>query len=170
MPLVIGVMLWNASLLDTAVAAVMNANFINIKVDREERPDVDQIYMNAIQLMKGRGGWPLNVIALPDGRPVWAETYVPKDEWKRALSQIQTLYEDSPERLVDYAARLEAGIKSLDLVEINRNEVDFSAMKTDSIVAAWSNRFDDKDGGIAQAPKFMMPNNWEFLPHPFKTE
>ena len=148
---------------DTAVAAVMNANFINIKVDREERPDVDQIYMNAIQLMKGRGGWPLNVIALPDGRPVWAETYVPKDEWKRALSQIQTLYEDSPERLVDYAARLEAGIKSLDLVEINRNEVDFSALKTDSIVAAWSNRFDDKDGGIAQAPKFMMPNNYHFL-------
>jgi len=54
---------------DTLVAQVMNKNFINIKVDREERPDVDQVYMNAVQLMTGSGGWPLNVIALPDGRP-----------------------------------------------------------------------------------------------------
>lgn len=55
---------------DSIVAQVMNDNFTNIKVDREERPDVDQVYMNAVQLMTGRGGWPLNVIALPDGRPV----------------------------------------------------------------------------------------------------
>lgn len=148
---------------DTAVAAVMNANFVNIKVDREERPDVDQVYMNAIQLMKGRGGWPLNVIALPDGRPIWAETYVPKDEWKRALQQIQDLYEDSPEKLVDYAARLEAGIRSLNLVQINRDEIDFSTLKTDSIVDSWAEKFDLKDGGLAQAPKFMMPNNYHFL-------
>ncbi|MDX1278678.1 thioredoxin domain-containing protein [Oceanihabitans sediminis] len=56
---------------DVEVAQVMNSNYINIKVDREERPNIDQVYMNAIQLMTGQGGWPLNVVALPDGRPVW---------------------------------------------------------------------------------------------------
>ena len=60
------------------VAAVMNKYFINIKVDREERPDVDQVYMNAIQLITGRGGWPLNCVALPDGRPIWGGTIFPK--------------------------------------------------------------------------------------------
>ena len=64
---------------DSAVASLMNKKFINIKVDREERPDVDNVYMNAVQLMTGRGGWPLNVITLPDGRPVWGGTYFPKE-------------------------------------------------------------------------------------------
>ena len=64
---------------DEAVAQLMNENFINIKIDREERPDVDQIYMDAIQMMTGNGGWPLNIVALPDGRPFWGATYVPKD-------------------------------------------------------------------------------------------
>ena len=65
---------------DSLVAQTMNKNFINIKVDREERPDVDQVYMNAVQLMTGSGGWPLNVVALPDGRPVWGGTYFKKDQ------------------------------------------------------------------------------------------
>ena len=59
---------------DEAVAQLMNDNFINIKIDREERPDVDQIYMDAIQMMTGNGGWPLNIVALPDGRPFWGAT------------------------------------------------------------------------------------------------
>ncbi len=64
---------------DSTVAALMNKNFINVKVDREERPDVDQVYMNAVQLLTGSGGWPLNCVALPDGRPIWGGTYFPKD-------------------------------------------------------------------------------------------
>jgi len=70
---------------DEAVAALMNEHFINIKVDREERPDVDQVYMNAIQVMTGAGGWPMNIVALPDGRPVWGGTYFRKEQWKDAL-------------------------------------------------------------------------------------
>ena len=61
---------------DIEVAQMMNDNFINIKIDREERPDVDQIYMDAIQMMSGNGGWPLNIVALPDGRPFWGATYL----------------------------------------------------------------------------------------------
>ena len=63
---------------DEEVAKVMNQDFINIKVDREERPDIDQVYMNALQVMTGSGGWPMNIVALPDGRPVWGGTYLPK--------------------------------------------------------------------------------------------
>src|SRR6056297_565086 len=70
---------------DEAVAQIMNQHFINIKVDREERPDVDQVYMNAIQVMTGAGGWPMNIVALPDGRPVWGGTYFRKEQWKDAL-------------------------------------------------------------------------------------
>ena len=77
---------------DTLVAKVMNEHFINVKVDREERPDIDQVYMNAIQLMTGSGGWPMNVIALPDGRPFWGGTYFRKNQWIDALTQITKLY------------------------------------------------------------------------------
>ena len=68
-----------------SIAKIMNANFINIKVDREERPDVDKVYMNAVQLMTGGGGWPLNCIALPDGRPIYGGTYFTKDQWSKVL-------------------------------------------------------------------------------------
>ena len=71
----------NESFESEEVAKIMNDNFINIKVDREERPDVDQVYMNAVQLITGSGGWPLNCIALPDGRPIWGGTYFSKDNW-----------------------------------------------------------------------------------------
>jgi uncharacterized protein YyaL (SSP411 family) len=104
---------------DSLVAQVMNKNFINIKVDREERPDVDQVYMNAVQLMTGSGGWPLNAIALPDGRPFWGATYLPKEQWTSVLNQIADIYKDSPDKLYKQADNVEQGIKSLDLVSLN---------------------------------------------------
>ena len=70
---------------DSAVAKIMNENFICIKVDREERPDIDQIYMTAVQLMQQRGGWPLNCIALPNGKPFWGGTYFRKEDWKKQI-------------------------------------------------------------------------------------
>ena len=82
----------NESFESEEVAKIMNDNFINIKVDREERPDVDQVYMNAVQLITGSGGWPLNCIALPDGRPIWGGTYFGKDNWTNALIQISDLF------------------------------------------------------------------------------
>ncbi|MDX1472080.1 MAG: thioredoxin domain-containing protein, partial [Flavobacteriaceae bacterium] len=105
---------------DDSIADIMNEKFINIKVDREERPDIDQIYMDAIQLMTGRGGWPLNIIALPDGRPVYAGTYHPKSEWKSVLLQMSELYETKPKKLRDYAQKLTQGIHNYNLVEVNK--------------------------------------------------
>jgi uncharacterized protein YyaL (SSP411 family) len=148
---------------DEAVAQVMNSNFISIKVDREERPDIDQVYMNAVQLMTGQGGWPLNVIALPDGRPVWGGTYFKKEQWINALNQISELYKAQPEKLDEYASKLEQGLKSVDVVSINTETALFKTNFIDETVESWSAYFDDKRGGMNRAPKFMMPNNYHFL-------
>jgi len=148
---------------DSIVAQVMNKSFINIKVDREERPDVDQVYMNAVQLMTGSGGWPLNVIALPDGRPVWGGTYFKKEQWMDALEQISKLYADNPEKLQDYADKLEEGIKSLDVVQLNTDEPVFDKPFIQNAIKSWSKQFDKNQGGMNKAPKFMMPNNYHFL-------
>ena len=148
---------------DEEVAHIMNSNFINIKVDREERPDVDQVYMNAVQIMTGRGGWPMNVIALPDGRPVWGGTYFQKEQWISAIEQIAKLYVDNPEKLYDYANKLEQGIKSMDIVNVNPNEAVFKLDLVDDIVKKWSRQFDNSLGGLSRSPKFMMPNNYHFL-------
>ena len=86
---------------DDSASKVMNQRYINIKVDREERPDVDQIYMNAVQLMSGRGGWPLNCIVLPDGRPVWGGTYFRTDQWIEQINTIADFYEQNPEKVFE---------------------------------------------------------------------
>ncbi|WP_394352859.1 thioredoxin domain-containing protein [Flavivirga algicola] len=148
---------------DSLVAQIMNKNFINIKVDREERPDVDQVYMNAVQLMTGRGGWPLNAIALPDGRPVWGETYVPKKQWISALEQISELYAEKPEKLYEYADKLEQGLKTLDIVNLNTDAPVFESAYINNAVKIWSDQFDNDQGGMNRAPKFMMPSNYHFL-------
>ena len=148
---------------DSLVAQVMNKNFINIKVDREERPDVDQVYMNAVQLMTGSGGWPMNVITLPDGRPVWGGTYFKKEQWLDALDQISKLYTKNPEKLIEYADKLEHGIKSMDVVKVNTDEPVFKTEFIAEAVSEWSKQFDHTFGGLSRSPKFMMPNNYHFL-------
>ena len=148
---------------DSTVAAVMNKNYINIKIDREERPDIDQVYMNAVQLMTGSGGWPMNVIALPDGRPVWGGTYFPKGDWMSSLTQIQKIYENDPDKLLEYADKLTQGIKTISLVTPNPNAIKFQQSNISDAVDKWSKNFDNSKGGINRAPKFMMPNNYHFL-------
>ncbi|WP_232731935.1 thioredoxin domain-containing protein [Confluentibacter lentus] len=148
---------------DSLVAQVMNKNFINIKVDREERPDVDQIYMSAVQLMTGSGGWPLNVIALPDGRPVWGGTYFKKEQWVDILNQISKLYAENPNKLYDYADKLSQGIKSLDVVNLNTDEPIFETSFINDALKNWEENFDYNHGGTKATQKFMMPNNYHFL-------
>ena len=148
---------------DEEVAAVMNQNFINIKVDREERPDIDQVYMNAVQLITGRGGWPLNCITLPDGRPIWGGTYFPKENWINALNQLSKLYAETPEKAIDYAEKLTEGVKNSDLIPFNKNTEGFSTEDLKSSVTAWKQHIDFDLGGRKGAPKFPMPNNYQFL-------
>jgi hypothetical protein len=145
------------------VAQTMNQHFINIKVDREERPDVDAVYMKAVQIMTGRGGWPLNIVALPDGRPVWGGTYFRKDEWISTLEQLQEMYQSQPEKMIGYAEKLHLGIESLG---ISNTEISSDTLNQNSIeplIEKWVKSFDLEFGGMARAPKFMMPNNYLFL-------
>ncbi|RXR34022.1 thioredoxin domain-containing protein [Flavobacterium piscinae] len=143
------------------VAKTMNKHFVNIKVDREERPDVDAIYMKAFQLMTGRGGWPLNVVCLPDGKPVWGGTYFRKNDWINTLEQLQELYQSNPEKMIEYAEKLHEGIESLGLIDGKSTDFDIAILK--SFLEKWQKNFDWEFGGYSRAPKFMMPTNYQFL-------
>ncbi len=147
---------------DDEVAEVMNAHFINIKIDREERPDIDSIYMKAVQLMTGQGGWPLNVVALPDGKPVWGGTYFRKKDWINSLEKLQELFEQQPETLLEYSEQLLSGINSLNTIPLSDSKLE-STDFLEKIIEKWQKSFDWEFGGMARAPKFMMPTNYEFL-------
>lgn len=150
---------------DTTVARIMNEHFINIKVDREERPDVDDVYMTACQMATGQAcGWPLNAFALPDGRPVWAGTYSPKRQWIETLRYFIELQEKEPEKLDAYADRLLAGIAESDGMDIQPLEqAAFDRKQLREIVEYYYELVDFKRGGTKGAPKFPMPRIQEFL-------
>jgi len=148
---------------DAAVAQIMNAHFIAIKVDREERPDVDAVYMKAVQIMTGSGGWPLNLVTLPDGRPVWGGTYFKKEEWIQTLEQLQEFYQSHPEKMIDYAEKLHQGIQATGLIQNEEPETEVNQNILKLLVEKWKKSFDLEFGGMARAPKFMMPNNYQFL-------
>lgn len=148
---------------DEEVAALMNAHFINVKVDREERPDVDQIYMTAVQLITQKGGWPLNCFTLPDGRPIYGGTYFPKEQWMHVLKSLVYTYNNDRAKTLEYAQQLMEGIKGSDLIENPQLNINFQEEKLHEMVVRWSRSFDTFEGGTNRAPKFPLPNNWLFL-------
>lgn len=149
---------------DNDTAQLMNRNFICVKVDREERPDVDQLYMTAVQLMTGRGGWPLNCFAMPDGRPFYGGTYFPNETWQNILFQLNHLYRNERERVEEYATSLSNGIQKHELLKVNTvpGETLEQAPMNDA-VNRWMQTADLQYGGMQGAPKFLMPNNYLFL-------
>ena len=148
---------------DETVAKIMNDYFICIKVDREERPDIDQVYMLAVQLMTGQGGWPLNCFALPDGRPIYGGTYFQKNQWINVLLNLSDLYKNEPEKAIDYAKQLTEGVKLAELVKESNPETQLSSSVIDECYTNWKLRMDNTDGGPNKAPKFPLPNNYQFL-------
>ena len=147
---------------DDSVAAMMNKYFLPIKVDREERPDVDRIYMSAANLITGRGGWPLNAFALPDGRPVWAGTYFAKDQWMKILEQFASLQENDYQRLEKSAEQIVSGIQSMDqIVEAEVSE--FTEEQITIVAQNFIKQIDQIEGGRRGVPKFPMPNNYDYL-------
>ncbi|OYU94262.1 MAG: thioredoxin domain-containing protein [Bacteroidetes bacterium B1(2017)] len=143
-------------------AAIMNERFICVKIDREERPDIDQIYMDAVQLLTGRGGWPLNVFTLPDGRPLHGGTYFPKQEWERVLISLSNFYEDKREEAYEFATNLSNGIKKQDQFELGQPS---NSRYPDlmELLAKWKLQFDLSWGGYNWSPKFPLPNQWELF-------
>jgi len=145
------------------VAKLMNDNFISIKVDREERPDIDQIYMDAVQLMTGKGGWPLNCITLPDGSPIFGGTYFTKEEWIKALTELSDLYKKNPDKAREYAGKLVEGIKGSELIAINTDKTAFKNSDVSAAVKTWRGQFDYQNGGLLGDNKFPMPDALHFL-------
>jgi uncharacterized protein YyaL (SSP411 family) len=148
---------------DESVAAVMNEYFVCIKVDREERPDIDQIYMSAVQLMTGRGGWPLNCICLPDERPIYGGTYFRKNDWTSLLFNLADFYKQKPAEAAEYAQKLTDGINQYESIDFITEQTEYEKADLELIVANWERYFDKIEGGMGSQPKFPMPNNWQFL-------
>ncbi len=152
------------SFMDTTVARIMNENFIAIKVDREERPDIDQVYIDAAQLITGRAGWPLNAFGLPDGTPFYAATYFPKEQWIGLLQQVITAYKEDKENVDKQANAVREGVLESSLISPLPNEAKGALADTYSLIfPSWESDFDYLEGGIKGAPKFPMPVVWEFL-------
>ncbi len=147
---------------NSEVAEVMNSNFINIKVDREERPDVDELYMKSLVLMTGSGGWPMNIIALPDGSPIWGGTYLPKNNWMGVLSQINDLFKARPGDVQVYANRLKKGLQAENLIQVKMESDElFDKIKD---IASSSFEFTDQiNGGLKTSQKFHLPSMLGFF-------
>ncbi len=141
---------------DTVVANLMNKHFISIKVDREERPDIDQVYMDAAQIMTGQGGWPLNVICLPDGRPIYAGTYFSKNNWIQVLERMQGFYKKNPEQAIEQANKVQSGVAQMSVINVGEAK-EFDQKIVDKAASNWINSIDAKKGGRRGKIKFPMP-------------
>ena len=148
---------------DQEVAEIMNRYFISIKVDREERPDIDLIYMNAVQLMNQRGGWPLNCITLPDGRPIFGGTYFPKPQWMNVLKSLVKVFSEEPMRVAKFADKVMVGLNQTQLVNTSQKHSEDIKTILKKSVENWSKHWDLKYGGNTGAPKFPLPSNQLFL-------
>ena len=147
---------------DEIVARIMNDHFVSIKVDREERPDVDQIYMDACQLISGQGGWPLNAITLPDGRPLYAGTYFPRENWKQVLLYFVDYFAKHRDEAFARAAEITNGIKAFDAIETKPYSA-YTTEEREHILARFDATLDYEYGGRKGAPKFPMPVNFQYL-------
>ena len=148
---------------DENIAKLMNEHFINIKIDREERPDIDQVYMSAVQLMTGQGGWPLNCFVLPDGRPIYGGTYFPKQKWLQLLNNLIALKTHNPNKVHEYAGELINGMLKVEVINTGSEKKEISADYLFESVKKWKTLLDNEDGGMHKAPKFPLPNNYIFL-------
>ena len=151
------------------IAALMNEHFVNIKVDREERPDIDAIYMNALQLMGEQGGWPLTMFLTPDGEPFWGGTYFPPEpRWGRpgfpqVLTSIAAAYRDKREDVVKNVAALREGLQKLARPERGARAHRHPAEQFDRIAERLLREVDPLNGGIGTAPKFPQSGIFELL-------
>ncbi|GAB4404126.1 MAG: thioredoxin domain-containing protein [Microscillaceae bacterium] len=147
------------------IATLMNRYFVNIKVDREERPDVDAIYMDAVQAMGVQGGWPLNAFLMPDGRPFYAGTYFPPQNWASLCQKVADIFAQNYEELSASAEQFRQTIARSELEKyglVAQNK-DFLPADLDAMFEGLAPAFDHERGGMQKAPKFPMPSIYRFL-------
>ncbi|RKE02629.1 hypothetical protein BXY64_2724 [Marinifilum flexuosum] len=145
------------------IAKIMNEFFVCIKVDREERPDIDRIYMDAVQLMTGSGGWPLNCFAMPDGKPFFGGTYFRPNDWVRVLQGIQSAWLSEKDKVEKVAGQISEGVRSNELIEVKSELKPFDLDDMKSGYENWQKDFDKLEGGNNRAPKFPLPGSLQFL-------
>ncbi len=147
------------------IAKVMNESFVCIKVDREERPDIDHIYMEAVQAMGMNGGWPLNVFLTPNQKPFYGGTYFPPQNWVRLLAQVAKTFEVKREEINQSADDLANHLLRSDLDRFAKDDIAeaFEGAKLDQQFGILKLKFDQRWGGIEKAPKFVMPTVWLWL-------
>ena len=146
-----------------SIAALMNANFVNIKIDREERPDIDQIYMEAVQAMGINGGWPLNVFLTPDQKPFYGGTYFPSQGWRELLMNVKTVFAENRSKLEESAEVYTKAINANVSEKYQLSPTAITQEKIDSGYQKLAQSFDSQWGGLKKAPKFIMPSQWSFL-------
>jgi len=152
---------------DEATARIMNENFVNIKVDREERPDIDGIYMQAVQAMTGHGGWPMTMFLLPDGRPFYGGTYFPPDDrhglpsFRKVLQAVRDAYNQRRDGVAQTAEQLRGIYESN--VTPARSPGPLSRDMFESAYASLVDRYDEENGGFGNAPKFPSTMVLDFL-------
>ena len=151
---------------DEQTAAMMNALFINIKVDREERPDLDAIYMEAVQAMTQHGGWPMSVFLTPEGQPFYGGTYYPPEprhgmpSFKQVLSSVADAYQNRGEQVREQAQKLTAMLART--ATLTPHDQDLSTMILDEAVSNLQQYFDEYEGGFGSQPKFPQPMTQDF--------
>ncbi len=151
---------------DSTVAGLMNDAFINIKVDREERPDIDDIYMTVCQMMTGSGGWPLTILMTPDKRPFFAATYIPKDTRFNRLGmvdlipRIKTMWQNDRQRIYASAEKV---TEALSKVSDQASQKELTPNALEVAYTQLEERFDSENGGFSTAPKFPSPHNLMYL-------
>lgn len=153
----------NESFENKEIAKYMNENFICIKVDREERPDIDQVYMSAVQTISGGGGWPLNCFALPDGRPVYGGTYFKPSDWMYLLKNLSEGYRNKRDKYLKAAENIRTNVLAMDFIEQNNDSKDIRFLDIEKHYHRWKRDFDNEQGGNKGNPKFPMPNSLQFL-------
>jgi hypothetical protein len=159
---------------DAGIARLMNENFVCVKVDREERPDLDAIYMDAVQAMTGHGGWPLNAFLTPDGVPFHAGTYFPPQPrhgmpaWPQVLEAVARAWSERRDEVRGQAGRIVARLQGAAHLEAADSELD--SVDLDAAVAALRSGYDAEHGGWGRAPKFPAASVIEFLLRRGETE
>lgn len=150
---------------DEITASLMNAHFVCIKIDREERPDLDNIYMDAVQAMGLQGGWPLNVFLMPNQKPFYGGTYFPNAKWKQLLTNIADAFVAHPEQLAESAEGFGRGLnrKETEKYGIQAGEAELEADELVAVCAKLTAQFDPEWGGMNRVPKFPMPAIWHFV-------
>lgn len=145
------------------IADILNENFVSIKIDREERPDLDQTYMSAVQLMSGGGGWPLSCFTTPEGKPFYGGTYYNPEQFREIILQLKDIWRNNKEKINEHAEGLCEGIRNSELVkEKNLNE---GLDDPDALFRQLAGEFDAEYGGLNRVPKFPMPSVYQFLFH-----